>query len=375
MIPFLDLRAQYAGIKQELAEVVMAVLGSGTYALGPEVERFEEEFAAYHGVAHGVALNSGTSALHLALLASGVGAGDEVITVSMTFIATAAAISYTGATPVFVDIDPDTLTMDVSKIEERVTPRTKAIIPVHLYGQAAEMDRIMEAAKRYGLVVIEDAAQAHGAEYRGVRVGGMGDLSAFSFYPGKNLGACGEGGMVLTNSAAHANAIRRLRDWGQAAKYHHDVLGYNYRMDAIQGAVLRVKLRHLDKWTRLRRDHAAHYATLLGEAGVRVTTEAPDRKHVYHIYSVFDARRDALRQALQDAGVQTGIHYPIPVHLQKPYMQGGAVYQLPATEAVANEQLSLPMFPELTSDMVARVSEAVCNWYSERARDRVTDDG
>ena len=368
MVPFLDLRAQYGAIQTELEEAVLSVLRSGTYVLGPEVERFEEEFAGYHGVQHGVAVNSGTSALHLALLAAGVGPGDEVITVSMTFIATAAAIAYTGATPVFVDIDPISLTMDPSNIEKRVTPRTKAIIPVHLYGQPAAMDQIMDVAERHNLVVIEDAAQSHGAEYQGTRVGGFGHLSAFSFYPGKNLGACGEGGIVLTNSEEHAKQIRRLRDWGQAAKYHHDVLGYNYRMDAIQGAVLRIKLRQLENWIDLRRAHAGQYNKLLSQANIRTSQEASGRKHVYHIYSVFEEERDALRAALQDAEIQSGIHYPIPVHQQKPFKQHGTEQELPHTEAVARSQLSLPMFPELTGAMVEQVSETVRNWYSKRQK-------
>ncbi len=363
IVPFLDLRAQYRSIKTEIDEAVLGVLASSVYVLGPEVAQFEEEFAAYHEVEHGVAVNTGTSALHVALLAAGIGAGDEVITVSMTFIATAAAISYTGATPVFVDVDPDTLTMDPSKIEAKITPRTKAILPVHLYGQAADMAPIMEIAKRHGLVVIEDAAQAHGAEYQGKRVGGIGHMAAFSFYPGKNLGAYGEGGIVTTNNAGYARQMKLLRDWGQEKKYHHGMLAYNYRMDAIQGAILRVKLRHLDAWTELRRSHARQYDACLGKTGIRRASERPERRHVYHIYSVFHPERQRLQAALQEAGIHTGMHYPIPVHLQKPYQNlGYREGDLPTTERAAREQLSLPMFAELTEEQVDRVSEAVRTW-------------
>lgn len=363
IVPFLDLKAQYHSIKAEIDEAVLGVLASSAYVLGPEVVKFEEEFAAYHGVEHGVAVNTGTSALHVALLAAGIGAGDEVITVSMTFIATAAAISYTGATPVFVDVDPDTFTMDPSKIEAKITPRTKAILPVHLYGQAADMAPIMEIAERHGLVVIEDAAQAHGAEYQGERVGGIGHMAAFSFYPGKNLGAYGEGGIVTTNNAGYAREMKLLRDWGQEKKYHHDMLAYNYRMDAIQGAILRVKLRHLEAWTELRRSHARQYDACLGRPGIRRAVELPERRHVYHIYSVFHPERQRLQEALQEAGIHAGMHYPIPIHLQKPYQNlGYREGDLPVTERAAREQLSLPMFAELTEDQVDRVSKAVRIW-------------
>ena len=363
-IPFLDLGAQYIPIKTEIDAAVLRVLAGSVYVLGPEVAKFEEEFAAYQSVAHGVAVNTGTSALHVALLAAGIGAGDEVITVAMTFIATAAAISYTGAKPVFVDVDPGTLTMDPSKIEAKITPRTKAIVPVHLYGQAADMTPIMRIAGCHGLVVIEDAAQAHGAEYGKKRVGGLGHLAAFSFYPGKNLGAYGEGGIVTTNDAAYAREIRLLRDWGQEKKYHHERLAYNYRMDAIQGAILRVKLRHLEAWTELRRSRAARYDACLGASGICRTREASDRRHVYHIYSVFHPERERLQAALMDVGIQTGMHYPIPVHRQKPYLDlGYREGDLPVTERAAREQLSLPMFAELTDEQVERVSKAVRAWY------------
>lgn len=265
VIPYLDLKAQYRAIKPEIDEAIGKVLESCEFVLGSEVARFEEEFAAYSGARHGIGVNSGTSALHLALLAAGVGPGDEVITVPFTFVATAAAVRYTGATPVFTDIDAQTYTMDPGGIEARITPRTKAILPVHLYGQPADMDPIMQIARRYRLTVIEDAAQAHGAEYKGRRVGSIGDLAIFSFYPGKNLGAYGEGGMVTTNNPEYNRTIRMLRDWGAERKYQHVLKGYNYRMEGIQGAILRVKLRHLEAWTEARRAHAAVYDKLFGK--------------------------------------------------------------------------------------------------------------
>jgi dTDP-4-amino-4,6-dideoxygalactose transaminase len=367
IVPFLDLKAQYQTIKSEIDAAVLQVLGSSMYALGPEVQKFEEEFAAFHGVAHGVAVNTGTSALHVSLLAAGIGAGDEVITVSMTFVATAASISYTGATPVFVDVDPKTLTMDASQIEAKITSRTKAIMPVHLYGQAADMAPIVAIAERHGLIVIEDAAQAHGAEYQGKRVGGIGHLSAFSFYPGKNLGAYGEGGIALTNDPEFAHRMRLLRDWGQEKKYHHDFLAYNYRMDAMQGAILRVKLRHLEKWIDLRRSHAKTYDALLAGTGLRRSFEAAERRHVYHIYGIFHEERERLQAFLQEQGIHTGIHYPIPVHLQKLYATlPYGINDFPVTEQAARQQLSLPMFPELTQAQLERVANVVGAWTEQR---------
>lgn len=366
-VPFLDLKAQYASIKNEVDEAVLRVLASTTYVLGPEVEAFEKEFAARHNVRHAVAVNTGTSALHVALLAAGVKAGDEVITVSMTFIATVSAIRYTGAIPVFVDVDPVTCTMDTTQIESRITPRTRAIMPVHLYGQSADMDPIMEIAKRRNLLVIEDAAQAHAAEYKGRRVGGIGEIAGFSFYPGKNLGAYGEAGIATTNDDKYAHTMRLLRDWGQEKKYYHDVHAFNYRMDAIQGAILRVKLRQLEKWTDARRAHARLYDELLRESGIKHATEAKGRKHVYHIYGVYDQRRAELQQALGAAGIHTGIHYPIPVHLQRAYEDlGYSKGDLPVTETIASEQLSLPMFAELSDDQIGRVADGVKAWIKKR---------
>lgn len=360
MIPFLDLKTQYHAIADDIQRTVISTLASTQFVLGKEVTAFEEEFAAYSGGKFGIGVNSGTSALHLALLAAGVGPGDEVITVSCTFVATVAAVDYAGAQPVFVDVDPQTLNMDVQQVEAAITERTKAILPVHLHGQPADLDPILDIARRHGLVVIEDAAQAHGAEYKGKRVGSLGDLGCFSFYPGKNLGAYGEAGMVVTNNDEYARIIRMLRDWGQEQKYHHLYKGFNYRMDGIQGAVLRVKLRHLDAWTDARRRHAGYYNELLAGSGVQTPTEAPYNRHVYHVYAVRSQKRDRLQEALQAEEIQTGIHYPIPVHLQKAYAAFGYKSgDLPVTEKAATELLSLPMYPELSRGQVEAVCAAV----------------
>jgi dTDP-4-amino-4,6-dideoxygalactose transaminase/acetyltransferase-like isoleucine patch superfamily enzyme len=359
-VPFVDLQAQYKAIKAEIQHALNTVLDSSAFILGQEVAAFEEEFAAYSGARFGIALNSGTSALHLALLAAGIGPGDEVVTVPFTFVATAAAVLYVGARPIFVDIDPASFTMDVSQIEAAITPHTKAILPVHLYGQSADMDRILEIARRHGLVVIEDAAQAHGAEYKGRRVGGIGDLGCFSFYPGKNLGAYGEGGMVVTNNPEYARTIHILRDWGQADKYHHVLKGYNYRMDALQGAVLRVKLRHLAAWTAARRAHAALYNKLLATSGVQTPAEVSYARHVYHIYAIRISRRDVLQRMLHRQSIQTGIHYPIPVHLQEAYTDlGYRPGTFPHSERAAREVLSLPMYAELTPEHINSVVETI----------------
>jgi dTDP-4-amino-4,6-dideoxygalactose transaminase len=360
MVPFLDLKAQFASIESEILAAATRTLASTQYVLGSEVAAFEDEFAAYSGGKYGIGVNSGTSALHLALLAAGVGPGDEVITVSCTFVATVAAVDYAGARPVFVDVDPTTLNMDVSKVEAAISDRTKAILPVHLHGQPADLDPILEIARRHDLVVIEDAAQAHGAEYKSRRVGSIGDLGCFSFYPGKNLGACGEGGMVITNDEAYAQKIRMLRDWGQTRKYHHDYKGFNYRMEGIQGAILRVKLRHLHDWTETRREHAGNYSKLLADTGIQIPMEAEYARHVYHVYGVRLPRRDAMQAALQARDIHTGIHYPVPVHLQKAYREFGfGEGDLPVTEKAATELLSLPMFPELERNQIEQVCDAI----------------
>jgi len=360
MIPLVDLRAQYARIKDEVDAAVGRVLASGQFVLGSEVAAFEEEFAGYCGVPFGVAVNSGTSALHLALLVAGVGPGDEVVTVPFTFVATTAAIVYTGARPVFIDVEPVSLTMDVTRVEGAITPRTKAIVPVHLYGQPVDMDPLVALARRRGLVVIEDAAQAHGAEYRGRRAGGLGDLACFSFYPGKNLGAYGEGGMVLTADGTWARRLRMLRDWGQDTRYHHVLKGYNYRMDALQAAILRVKLRHLETWTEARRAHAARYDRLLEAAGVEPVLSHPYARHVYHLYVVRADDRDALQRRLRDHAIHTGIHYPVPVHLQGAYADlGYGPGDFPVSEAAAARVLSLPLYPELSDDQATFVRDTV----------------
>ena len=356
MIPFLDLKAQYLSIGEELEAAVLQALASTQYALGSEVAAFEGEFAAFCGAEFAIAVNSGTSALHVALLAAGVEPGDEVITVASTFVATVAAIDYVGARPVFVDVEPGTLNMDTSQIMARVTEKTRAIVPVHLHGHPSDMDPILDIAASYGLRVIEDAAQAHDAEYKGRRVGSIGDLGCFSFYPGKNLGAVGEGGMLVTNNAEYADIARKLRDWGQSAKYHHDLKGFNYRMDGIQGAALRVKLRHLPKWTAARRRNAEIYNRLLADTHVVPPMEDPYARHVYHVYAIRTANRDGLQALLQENGIQSGIHYPIPVHMQKAYAEFGfAEGDLPITEQAAREQLSLPMFAELTEAQIQEV--------------------
>jgi dTDP-4-amino-4,6-dideoxygalactose transaminase len=348
LIPLVDLKAQYRSIKPEIDAAIARVLESGEFALGSEVATFEEEFAAYCQAKYAVAVNSGTSALHLALLAAGIGPGDEVITVPFTFVATVAAIIYAGARPVFVDIEPRSYTMDVSQVEAAITKRTKAILPVHLYGQPADMDPIMEMAAHSGLRVIEDAAQAHGAEYRGRRVGTIGDMGCFSFYPGKNLGAYGEAGAVTTNDERYALTVRTLRDWGQTRKYHHELKGFNYRMEGIQGAVLRVKLRHLEHWTEARRVRAATYNQLLS-GHLLTPEEMPYARHVYHVYAIRTLHREFLEQKLNACGIQTGIHYPIPVHLQKAHVDlGYKKGDYPGSEKAAKEVLSLPIFAELS---------------------------
>jgi dTDP-4-amino-4,6-dideoxygalactose transaminase len=362
MIPFVDLKTQYLSIKEEINTAVLQVLDSTQFILGQEVIAFENEFAAYCHTDYAIALNTGTSALHLALLAAGIGAGDEVITVPFTFVATVAAICYAGATPVFVDVDPVSYTIDVTQIEQAITPRTKAILPVHLYGQPADMQPIMDIARRHGLVVIEDAAQAHRAEYKDQRIGSIGDIGCFSFYPGKNLGAYGEGGAIVTSNPEYAHKITMLRDWGQEQRYHHVMKGYNYRMDGIQGAILRVKLRYLDQWTEARRSHAAQYDQLLANSGVSTPTVMPYSHHVYHIYAVRTKQREILQQKLSEQGIQTGIHYPIPVHMQTGYADlGYKLGDFPNSELVANEVLSLPMYAELSSAQVQTVATVLQN--------------
>lgn len=363
-VPFIDLKAQYEGIREEINAAVHSVLQSCAFAGGPYVEEFEEHFADYCTCRHAIGVGSGTEALWLSLLALGVGKGDEVITVANTFIATAEAISFCGATPVFVDIDAATCNMAPHLIEKAVTEKTKAVIPVHLYGQTADMDPITEAARKHNLYVIEDACQAHGAEYKGKKAGSLGIAGCFSFYPGKNLGAYGEAGAVVTNDAGLAESIRYLRDHGQPQKYHHRMVGWNARMDGIQGAVLNVKLNYLDQWNALRRQNAAFYKRLLDAAdGIVLPEEAEHRKHVYHLFPIRQPYRDELMSDLKAKDIHCAIHYPLPIHLQDAYkhlgLKAGA---FPATEKAAAEVLSLPMFPELTEPMIEKVCNEIKKW-------------
>jgi dTDP-4-amino-4,6-dideoxygalactose transaminase len=358
LIRFVDLAAQHQEIRDELDAAIGQVIDSGQFVLGPQVEAFEGEFAQYCGVAYGVGTNSGTSALHLALLAADVGPGDEVITVSLTFWATVAAVLYTGATPVLVDVDPTTCNIDPAAFERAITARTKAVMPVHLYGRCADMDAITEVARKHGLVIIEDAAQAAGATYKGRPAGSLGDMACFSFYPAKNIGAIGEGGMVVTDNATYAERIRVMRDHGSRQKYTHEVLGYNYRLEAIQGAALRVKLKRLNAWNEARRVLAADYRRLI--EGVALLPTASDAGENNHIFPVLSPGRDALRRYLSDQGVETGIHYPIPVHQQPAYSSLVARRQsLPHTERICKQVLSLPMHPHLRREDVVSVAERI----------------
>jgi dTDP-4-amino-4,6-dideoxygalactose transaminase len=360
VIPILDLKAQYASIRDEVAVAIQGVLDSCQFTLGNEVFALEKEFSAYCKATEAIGVNSGTSALHLALLAAGIGPGDEVITIPFTFVATAAAIHYTGATPVYIDIDPRTFNMDPSKLEAAITARTRAVIPVHLYGQPAEMDPIIDIARKHGLIVIEDAAQAHGAEYKGRRVGSLGDMACFSFYPGKNLGAYGEAGMVTTGNPDYAKKIRMLRDWGAEQKYHHVLKGYNFRMEGIQGAVLRVKMRHIEAWTEARRAVARRYDQAFAGTGIETPQPSERSRHVYHVYAIRSPARARWQQELTSRGIQTGIHYPIPVHLQPAYADARwRRGDFPDSEKAAEEVLSLPLYPELQKSQQDEVVAAV----------------
>ena len=362
-IPFVDLKAQYHSIKPEIDAAVVRVFESSQFVLGGEVATFEKEFAAYCGSENAMGVNSGTSALHLAMLAAGVGPGDEVITVPFTFVATVAAICYTGAKPVLVDINPHSFTMDPEKLEAAITKKTKAIIPVHLYGQCADMDPILEIAKKHGLVVIEDAAQAHGAEYKGRKAGSIGDMGCFSFYPGKNLGAYGEGGMVTTSNPDYTRTIRMLRDWGAEKKYQHVLKGYNYRLEGVQGAILSVKLKYLEKWSNDRLAHAKLYNQLLAGSKVETPEIMDYGKPVFHVYAVRTTAREDLMAYLTKEGIQHGIHYPFPVHLLPAHADlGHKPGDFPESEKAANQVLSLPMFPELSDEQIHTVADAVQAW-------------
>ena len=360
MIPFGDLKAQYHSIKSEIDSAVAQTLESTQFILGREVAAFEEEFAAFQHAHHCIGLNSGTSAVHLALLAAGAGPGDEVITTPFTFVATVAAILYAGARPVYADIDPETYNIDPSKIAAVITPRTKAIMPVHLFGHPADMDPILELARRHSLVVIEDACQAHAAEYKGRRVGALGDIGCFSFYPGKNLGAYGEGGCVVTNNPELARTVRLLRNWGEESRYHHILRGYNYRMDGLQGAILRVKLRHLEGWTESKRRLAALYSQELAGSGVHAPIAKSWARHVYNVHAIECDSRDHLQRELTAAQIQTAIHYPEPIHLMAPYRDEAFPRgSLPVAEALASRILSLPIYAELRPSAIPEIASAI----------------
>ena len=379
-IPLLDLKAQYATIRAEIWAALDRVIESQRFILGPEVEALEQEIASYSRCGYGIGVSSGTDAILASLMAIGIEPGDEVITTPYTFSATVNSVVRLGATPVFVDIDPRTYNLDAAVLEAAVTERTRAILPVHLFGQMADMDPILEVARRHNLYVIEDAAQALGAEYKGRRGGSIGHLGCFSFFPSKNLGAFGDGGMVTTHDPELAHRIRLLRNHGQRPKYYNRVVGGNFRLDAIQAAVLRVKLNHLDKWTKARQQHALTYRRLFADAGsiveagqldaqergrgVVLPHEESDRRHIYNQFVVRAARRDALRELLSLRGIETEIYYPLPMHLQESF--AGLGYRkgdFPASEAASAQTLALPVYPELSDGMLVRVVSAIADFY------------
>jgi dTDP-4-amino-4,6-dideoxygalactose transaminase len=367
-VPYFDLTAQYAELSEEISAALDRVCRKAAFILGEEAEQFERAFAAYCGVKHCVALNSGTSALHLALIAAGVKADDEVITTSNTFIATAEAITYVGAEPVFVDIDPVTANIDPAQIEAAITNRTRAIIPVHLYGRAADMDKILAIGTKHGITVIEDACQAHGARYKGKRVGGFGQSAAFSFYPGKNLGAYGEGGALTTNDPEIATLARSLRSHGETVRYTHKYVGYNYRMDGFQAAVLNIKLKRLDAWTAKRQRFAALYRQALAGSRVDLPTDRSGDEPVYHLFVAYVEERDRVRKELEARGVQSAVHYPKPVHLQQAYahLEYGPG-SLPATERACERVLSMPLFPEMSEEQVVYAAESLAMIAGKRS--------
>ncbi|NOX97774.1 MAG: DegT/DnrJ/EryC1/StrS family aminotransferase [Nitrospirae bacterium] len=364
-IPLVDLNRQYEEIKDEVKEAMTRIMESSAFILGEEVRQFENEFASFCGSRYAIGVSSGTAALHLALLAAGVEKGDEVITVPYTFTATVEVISYVGAKVVFVDINPEDYNIDVSCIEEKITKKTKAILLVHIYGHPVDLEPILALADKYGLKVIEDAAQAHGAEYRGKKVSVLGTVGCFSFYPGKNLGAYGDGGIVVTNDREIANKVKLLRNHGQREKYEHIVEGFNYRLDALQAAILRVKLTRLSSWNKNRRQHAKLYNELLAGMEVITPVEREYAKHVYHLYVVRTKDRNGLQEWLQSQGIATGTHYSLPLHLQKAYEHlGYKKGDFPVAEKCSQEVISLPMFPELTREEIEEVCGAVKSFLS-----------
>lgn len=376
-VPYFDLKTQYAGLRDEIREALDRVCQNASFILGEEVEKFERSFAELCGVKHCVGLNSGTSALHLALITAGIGAEDEIITTSNTFIATAEAVCYTGAKPIFVDINPATGNLDPEEIERAVTKQTRAIIPVHLYGRPADMETINEIAKRHRLLVIEDACQAHGAKYNGKSVGGLGHAATFSFYPPKNLGAYGEGGALTTNDDEVAKLARSLRTHGESARYRHKYIGYNYRMDGFQAAVLNVKLKHLDEWTKKRQGHASVYREILSGANIKFLEDSPESESVYHLFVVYVENRDQVRAELEKRGVETAVHYPVPIHLQEAFTHlGYKPRTLPNTERACERVISMPVFPELTEEQVRyaalSLAEVVAQKPKKAAKVRVS---
>lgn len=367
-INFVDLKRQYSSIKDEVDTAINVVIKNTQFILGENLEKFEEEFAKYCGVKHAIGVASGTDALILSIKALGIGNGDEIISVPNTFVSTIDAIVHNGATPKFVDINPKTYNINADTIENMITAKTKAILPVHLFGQAADMGAIMEIADNHNLKVIEDACQAHGAEYKSRKVGSFGNAACFSFYPGKNLGAYGDGGIIVTNDEEIADKVRLLRNYGQRVKYHHSLIGYNSRLDDLQSAILRVKLRHLDKWNRMRNENANKYAKFLSHLENVITPFNPGfPNHVFHLYAIRCPKRDQLKKWLFDKDISTGIHYPIPVHLQESYTafdyKKGT---FPLTEKYSDELLSLPMFPELEEGEIAYVCSSVEEFYKKK---------
>jgi dTDP-4-amino-4,6-dideoxygalactose transaminase len=359
-IPLVDLQAQFQSIKEEIMAEIAGVLESMHLFLGPQSLEFEHEFARYCGGKYGIGLSSGTDALTLALRACDIGHGDEVITVANTFIATVEAIALVGATPVFIDIDPDTYTLDWRLLDQVLTPRTRAIIPVHLFGHPVEMQPVLDFARKHGLRVIEDASQAHGATYRGQRVGSMADVGCFSFYFSKNLGAYGEAGACVTDDANLAESLRKDRDHGSLIRYQHGTLGVNARLDEIQAAVLRVKLPHLEQWNAARQAHAKFYTEQLQGIVEAIPLIRPWATHVFHVYVIRVQERDTLRQSLEREGIATGVHYPTPIHLQPACSHYGYVPgTLPVTEEVTSHIVSLPMYPELTTEQTQKVVDAI----------------
>jgi dTDP-4-amino-4,6-dideoxygalactose transaminase len=364
VIPFVDLKAQYNSIKDEIATAIQRVLDNTSFIMGKEVQIFEEQFAEYVGAKHCIAVNSGTAAVQVAVQSSGVTCGDEIILPTNSFFATAEGVSTAGAKPVFVDCDATTYNIDVTKIEAAITEKTKAIMPVHLYGQSADLDPIFAIAEKHNLLVLEDAAQAHGSLYKGKKVGALGKAGGFSFYPGKNLGAYSEGGAIVTNDDDVARHARLLRDHGSIEKYKHEIVGYNFRLEGLQGAILQVKLKYLDKWNDMRRANALIYNELLADTDLILPTEFDYARHIYHLYVVQTDRRDELQKYLGDHDIQTGIHYPIPIHLQPAYESfGHKTGDFPEAERQAKRLLTLPMFPELTKEQIEITCDAIVKFF------------